>query len=155
MAVKLGWLDSVCHCFHHQGKNMFVVQIVFFYLYFETTMKAYEIIKQTRRERWEKKHTNTNASVIKKNIQCINHIYSFLIIINKYVAILIFHKPWIYHHSSFLNSQFLSWSSTITLDHHDFKSTMALIFVSSLPIIYLISKQFHVELLNRWCSKLS
>jgi len=153
--MKLGWLDSVCHRFHHQGTSMFVIQIVFFYLYFETTMKAYEIIKQTRREWWGKNIQIQMLQWPKNNIQCINHIYSFLIFINKYVAILIFHKPWIYHHSSFLNSQFLSWSSTITLDHHDFKSTMALIFLSSLPIIYLISKQFHVELLNRWCSKLS
>jgi hypothetical protein len=38
--MKLGWLDSVCHHFHHQGTSMFVVKIVFFYLYFETTMKA-------------------------------------------------------------------------------------------------------------------
>jgi len=56
MVVKLGWLDSVCHHFHHQGTSMFVVQIVFFCLYFETTMKAYESIKQRRREWWEKKY---------------------------------------------------------------------------------------------------
>jgi len=151
MVVKLGWLDFVCITSTTKGTSMFVVQIVFFCLYFETTMKAYESIKQRRKEWWEK---NTNASMTKKQYSMHKPHYSSLIFLNKYVAILIFHKPWIYHHSSFLNSQFMSWSFATALDHHDFKSTMALIFLSSLPITYLISKQFHVELLNRWCSKL-
>jgi len=60
MVEKLAWLDSVCHHFDHQGTSMFVVQIVFFCLYFETTMKACENIKTKNDEK-----KNTNASMTK------------------------------------------------------------------------------------------
>ncbi len=43
---------------------MFVVQIVFFYLYFETTMKACENIKTNKKGMMKK--INTNASMTKK-----------------------------------------------------------------------------------------
>jgi hypothetical protein len=64
MVVKLGWLDYVCHYFHHQGTSMFVVQIVFFkFILWNNCENIWE--HKTNKKRMMRK-INTNASMTKK-----------------------------------------------------------------------------------------